>query len=105
MLDDKFLDIHKMDLQLEALENRGILEMLFEDGYGDKVYRFTHPFMREALYALQIFHLQRKPVHAKLISYLQENMIYNWQTEWNFEKEQTMLLQNLIEEHSVITES
>jgi hypothetical protein len=41
--------------QLEELENRDIVELLFEDGYGDKIYRFTHSYMRETLYSLQIF--------------------------------------------------
>ena len=38
--------------QLEELENRDIVELLFEDGYGDKIYRFTHSYMRETLYSL-----------------------------------------------------
>jgi hypothetical protein len=49
------LDEHQLlqiGLQLEELENRDIMELLYEDGYGDKIYRFTHSFMRETLYSL-----------------------------------------------------
>ena len=48
--------------------------------------------MRETLYSMQIFEVQKKPVHTRFINYLQENMIFNWQTEWNFEKEQVLML-------------
>ena len=33
--------IRGIHLQLEELENRDIVELLFEDGYGDKIYRFS----------------------------------------------------------------
>lgn len=89
----------QIDIQLEELENRDIIELLFEDGYGDKIYRFTQSFMRETLYTLQVFDTQRKPVHTKFIYYLQENIIYNWQTHWNFDKEKVLLMQNLLEQH------
>jgi hypothetical protein len=52
-LDEKHL-MHITN-QLEELENRDIIELLFEDGYGDRIYRFSHTFMRETLFSLQIF--------------------------------------------------
>jgi hypothetical protein len=43
-------------------------------------------------------------VHQKFIGYLQENMMYNWQVDWSLEKEQTLLLQNLLEVYQYRTE-
>jgi hypothetical protein len=54
------------------------VELIFEDGYGDKIYRFSQRFMRETLYSMQVFDQQKKPVHTRFINYLQENMIFNW---------------------------
>jgi predicted ATPase len=50
---DSLDEHHLMQIgaQLEELENRDVIELLFEDGYGDKIYRFTHTFMRETLYS------------------------------------------------------
>lgn len=61
--------------------------------------------MRETLYNMQTHESQKKPAQTKFISYLQENMIFNWQTEWNFEKEQLLLLQNLLEQNKMSSES
>lgn len=81
------------------------MELIFEDGYGDKIYRFSQRFMRETLYSMQVFDQQKKPVHTRFINYLQENMIFNWQTEWNFEKELILMLQNLLEQNQLSSEN
>ncbi len=70
---------------MEELENRGIVELLFEDNsQGDKVFRFVQNFMRETLFGIQVYDKQRKPTHLKFIAYLQENMVLNWQTNVKF---------------------
>ena len=90
--------------QLNELENRDIVELLFEDGYGDKIYRFTHGYMRETLYSLQVFESQKRPVHGRFIGYLQENMMFNWQTGWSYDREQILMLQNLLEQYQYRSE-
>eukprot|EP00347_Sterkiella_histriomuscorum_P004823 403358953 len=96
---------YHLDLLFRVLENRNLIEMVYEDGsQGDKIYRFNQSFLRECLFQLQIYEGQRKQLHSKISHFLQENMIYNWQTDWNFEKEQTILLQNLMAEEGVQNE-
>ena len=68
-------------MMLEELEARGFIELLFEDGRGDRVYRFAYTFLRESLLQLQLYNTQRKPAHSRLIVYMQDNTLCNWQTE------------------------
>ena len=35
---------------LNELESRGLIELVYEDGYGDQFYRFQTVFLRETLF-------------------------------------------------------
>jgi len=46
---------------LEELEDRDLIEMILQDSQtGEMVYRFTYPFIRNALYQMQTFATQKK---------------------------------------------
>ncbi len=75
---------HKSDTNeiLTLLEQRGLIELVFEDqNTEDKFYRFDNPFLRETLFKLQLYSTQRQVTHGRMITYLQENLLYNWQTD------------------------
>lgn len=48
------MNSYSMDLLLEVLEDRNLIEFVYQDGQGDKVFRFTHNFLRETLYQMMI---------------------------------------------------
>ncbi|CDW76061.1 ph domain containing protein [Stylonychia lemnae] len=55
-------NVYHLELLFRVLENRKLIELVYIDQKGD----------REG---------QRKQIHQKINAYLQENMIYNWQTD------------------------
>ena len=80
------MNSYSMDLLLEVLEDRNLIEFVYQDGQGDKVFRFTHKFLRETLYQMMINEGQRKQAHNKVSSFLQENILFGWLTDvvWDF---------------------
>lgn len=42
------MNLDQVEVQLDEMENRGILELLYEEAH-DKCYRFVHNLMRETL--------------------------------------------------------
>ena len=65
---------------LGELEARGLIELVYEEE-DDAVYRFESTFLRETLFQMQMFEGQRRVTHWKVIAYLQDNIVYNWQTD------------------------
>ena len=46
---------YSIKILLRELENRDLVELIFDDGDDEGFYRFNHPFLRETLYSLLLF--------------------------------------------------
>ena len=78
--------------------------MIYDDGDEEVYFRFNFPFLQETLIGMQLFESMRKPIMLKVIDYLQDNVIFDWTTDWNFNKEVTLLIQILITLENVNSE-
>jgi len=99
------IEVELVNQNLDVIEDSDLIEMVYNEVQtGERYYRFNFPLMRTALYQMQCFNTQRKPVLKQIIAYMKENIIFNKITEWNLEKEFYLMLTYIMENFRVMQE-
>ena len=89
----------------KLLENRDLIEFLFDSEQDGQVFRFTYSFFSQTLRNLQIFEGQRKQAHEKTIHFMQETQFCNHLTKWSYQIEEMLLLQHILAKDRVSDEA